>query len=200
MRDAPPRWLRPAVDYGPLVAFFVVYLAYDILAATLAVMVATAVALGLSLAIERRVPLMAVITAVVIGVFGGLTLWLEDDTFIKMKPTIVQALFALILLGGLAFNKALLAPLLGKTWPMDDEGYRKLTFRFAMFFAAMAALNEVVWRTQTTEVWVYFKVFGILGITFAFALMQAPLMLRHHLEPADETTEPQAKPSDLGKE
>ena len=192
MHDSPPRWLRPTVDYGPLVAFLVVYLWAGIIPATIAVMATTGVALVLSLAIERRVPLMAVVTAVVIGVFGGLTLWFNDETFIKMKPTIVQALFAAILFGGLLFGRPLLAPLLGKTWPMTEQGYRVLTFRFALFFAAMAGLNEIVWRTQSTDVWVYFKVFGIMALTFLFALSQAPFMMRHHLP---ETDQPDGAPA-----
>ncbi|MEM7226766.1 MAG: septation protein A [Pseudomonadota bacterium] len=186
MKSTPPSWLRPTVDYGPLAVFLVVYLTSGIIPATIAVMAATGVALVLSLAIERRVPLMAVVTAVVIGIFGGLTLWFNDETFIKMKPTIVQALFAAILFGGLLFGRALLAPLLGKSWPMDDEGYRILTFRFALFFAAMAGLNELVWRTQSTDFWVYFKVFGILALTLLFALSQAPFMLRHHIPDEEE--------------
>jgi intracellular septation protein len=144
-------------------------------------MAATAVALGLSLAIARRVPLMPLITAGVVGVFGGLTLILQDETFIKMKPTIVQILFAAILLGGLVLGRPLLKPLMGAAWSMDDQGWRKLTFRFALFFLAMAGLNEAVWRTQSTDVWVSFKVFGILGLTLLFALAQTPLMRRHHL-------------------
>ena len=189
METTAPKWLRPTVDYGPLVAFLVVYLWSGIIPATIAVMAATAVALALSLALERRVPMMAVITAAVIGVFGGLTLWFNDETFIKMKPTIVQALFAAVLWGGLLFGKPLLAPLLGKTWPMDDAAYKVLTSRFALFFAVMAVLNEIVWRTQSTDVWVYFKVFGILALTFLFALSQAPFMMRHHRPEETAATE-----------
>ncbi len=190
MEKSPPRWLRPAVDYGPLAAFFVVYLSAGLIPATIAVMAATGVALVLSLAIERRVPLMPVITATVIGVLGGLTLWFNDETFIKMKPTIVQALFSAILFGGLLFGRPLLAPLLGKSWPMDDQGYRTLTFRFAVFFAALAALNEIVWRTQSTDFWVLFKVFGLLGLTLLFVLSQAPFMLAHHVPDEDEAAAP----------
>jgi intracellular septation protein len=117
----------------------------------------------------------------VVAVFGGLTLWLDDPAFIKMKPTIVQALFAAILLGGLAFGRPLLRPVLGMAmpWPLSDHGWRVLTLRWGVFFAVMAVLNEVVWRTQSTDVWVNFKVFGILLITLAFAAAQAPLLYRH---------------------
>ena len=118
----------------------------------------------------------------IVGIFGGLTLWLQDETFLKMKPTIVQSIFSLVLLGGLAVNKPLLKPLLGTAWQMDDVGWRKLTLRFALFFAAMAVLNEAVWRTQSTSFWVTFKVFGIMGLTLVFALSQAQLMQLHALE------------------
>src|SRR3546814_3441601 len=111
------------------------FLKWDLLTATAALIAATVAALALSLAVERRVPMMPLITAVIVGVFGGLTLWLQDETFIKMKPTIVEALFSAVLFGGLLFGRPLLKPLLGAAWPMDDEGWRKLTFRFAVFFA-----------------------------------------------------------------
>jgi len=179
-RPEPP-WLRPATDYGPIAVFFVAYWLGDLLWATGALMAATAVALALSLVVAGRVPLMPLITAGVVGVFGGLTLILQDETFIKMKPTIVQVLFAAILMAGLAFGRPLLKPLMGAAWSMDDDGWRKLTFRFGLFFIAMAALNEAVWRTQSTDFWVNFKVFGILGLTLVFALAQTPLMRRHHL-------------------
>jgi intracellular septation protein len=174
-----PGWLRPLVDYGPLAAFFAVYWLQGLTAATVAIMAATAVALVLALAIERRVPLMPVVTAVVIGIFGGLTLWLQDETFIKMKPTIVQLIFAAVLFGGLLFKRPLLKPLLGTAWPLDDEGWHKLSLRFALFFLAMAALNEVVWRTQSTDFWVTFKVFGILALTFVFVVSQVYFMRAH---------------------
>ena len=183
--QAEPPWLRPLSDYGPIAVFFAAYVTSDLLWATGALMAATAVALALSLAIARRVPLMPLITAGVVGVFGGLTLALQDETFIKMKPTIVQVLFAAILIGGLAFGRPLLKPLMGAAWSMDDQGWRKLTLRFALFFLAMAALNELVWRTQSTDFWVSFKVFGILGLTLLFALSQTPLMRRHHLAPEE---------------
>ena len=194
-RPEPP-WLRPASDYGPIAVFFIAYVMSDLLWATGALMAATAVALGLSLAIARRVPLMPLITAGVVGVFGGLTLILQDETFIKMKPTIVQTLFAAILLGGLALGRPLLKPLMGTAWSMDDQGWRKLTFRFALFFLAMAGLNEAVWRTQSTDFWVSFKVFGILGLTLLFALAQTPLMRRHHLATEGASGEETATPGE----
>jgi intracellular septation protein len=167
------------------VVFLAAYVGTNLLWATAALMAATVVALGLSFAVARRVPIMPLVTAAVVGVFGGLTLWLQDETFIKMKPTVVQGLFAAVLLGGLAAGRPLLKPLMGTTWPMDDEGWRRLTLRFGLFFIGMAGLNEAVWRTQSTDVWVAFKVFGILALTLLFAVLQAPLMRRHHMESGD---------------
>jgi intracellular septation protein len=176
-----PAWLKPAVDYGPIAVFFGAYLKWGLMTATGALIAATAVALVLSLILARRVPLMPLITAIVVGIFGGLTLWLHDDTFIKMKPTIVQAVLAAILLGGLALGKPLLKPVMGAAWNMDEAGWRKLTLRFALFFLAMALLNEIVWRTQSTDFWVNFKVFGLLGLTMIFSIAQMPLLQRHRL-------------------
>jgi len=187
-----PSWLRPLVDYGPLAAFFVVYWLAGLTAATVAIMAATAVALTLAFAIERRIPPMPLVTAAIVGVFGGLTLWLHDDTFIKMKPTIVQLIFAAVLLGGLFFKRPLLKPLLGTAWPLDDAGWNKLTLRFALFFLAMAALNEVVWRTQSTDFWVTFKVFGIMALTFVFAASQV-FFMRAHMPAADDEDDAKAK-------
>ena len=176
-----PAWLKPATDYGPLAVFFGVYLKYGLIPATGALIGATLLALAVSLIVARRVPMMAVITAAVVGLFGGLTLWFDDEIFIKMKPTIVQAIFAAILLGGLAMGKPLLKLVLGTAWAMDETGWRKLSLRFALFFIVMAALNEVVWRTQSTDFWVNFKVFGLLGLTMAFSVAQMPLLQRHRL-------------------
>ena len=185
MTSPAPAWLRPAVDYGPLAVFFAVYWLSDLMTATLAIMIATAAALGLSLAVERRVPPMPLVTAVVVGVFGGLTLWLDDETFFKMKPTIVQLIFAAVLFGGLLLKRPLLKPLLSSALPLDEAGWVKLSSRFAWFFVAMAALNEAVWRTQSTDFWVTFKVFGIMALTFVFVASQVFLM-RGHMMPLEE--------------
>ncbi|MEQ9606063.1 MAG: septation protein A [Kiloniellaceae bacterium] len=181
-----PSWLRPLVDYGPLAAFFLVYWLRDLTAATVAIMAATGVALVLALLVERRVPMMPLVTAAVVGIFGGLTLWLQDETFIKMKPTIVQLIFAAVLFGGLLLKRPLLKPLLGSAWPLDDDGWHKLSFRFAVFFLAMAAVNEAVWRTQSTDFWVTFKVFGIMALTFVFVASQVYFMRAHMLGSDDD--------------
>lgn len=180
-------WVKPFSDYGPIVVFFAAYLIWDLLIATAALMGATAIALAISLAVNKRVPLMPLITAGVVGVFGGLTLWLNDETFIKLKPTIVQALIGAVLMGGLLFGKALLKPVMGSAWPMDDTGWRKLTRNFALFFFGMAILNEIVWRTQTTDFWVTFKVFGIMVLTFAFSMTQIPILNNHRIEEEPES-------------
>ena len=174
-----PRWLSPVTDYGPLAAFFVAYLASDLMTATAALMAATAVALVVGYAVARRVPVMALIAAGLVGFFGGLTLIFADDTFIKMKPTIVMTLFAATLVGGLALGRQPLKFVLGHAIPIGDSGWRALTLRFALFFVAMAALNELVWRTQSELFWVNFKVFGLVGLYIAFSLAQIPFVARH---------------------
>lgn len=184
-KPAPP-WLKPAVDYGPLVAFFVAYWLGDLFTATAAIMIATAISIILSYAIERRIPVMPVVTAAIVMVFGGLTLWLNDERFIKMKPTLVQALFAVILFGGLLLRKPLLKPLMQSAWQLTDRGWTILTLRFAIFFAVMAVLNEIVWRTMSTDIWVNFKIFGILLLTFAFTAFQVPLITRHQIAPPEK--------------
>jgi intracellular septation protein len=180
---AAPKWLQPTADYLPLALFFAAYLNFGLMAATATIVIASLAALAVVWMIERRVPLMPLITAAVVAIFGGLTLWLQDETFIKMKPTIVQGIFAVILLGDLALGRPLLKPLLGKVMPpMSDAGWHGLTLRYGIFFIVMAALNELVWRTQSTDVWVTFKVFGILVLTMVFILVQMPFINRHILE------------------
>lgn len=181
MPKAASKWLAPLTDYGPLVVFFVAYLLDDLMTATAALMAATVVALALGLALAGRVPVMAVVTAAIVGVFGALTLILNDDTFIKMKPTIVQLIFAAVLLAGLALGRSPLKAVLGKALEIDDAGWKALHLRYAIFFVAMAALNELVWRTQSEDLWVSFKVFGLAALTVAFTLAQMPLINRHQL-------------------
>ncbi|TMJ01916.1 MAG: septation protein A [Alphaproteobacteria bacterium] len=162
--------LLPAAAGGEKAGIFV---------ATAVFMVAILVSLALSYALTRHLPVMAMVTAVVVVAFGGLTLVLHDDTFIKMKPTIIYLLFAGVLLGGLFFNKPLLAIVFDSVFDLTEEGWRKLTLRWAIFFLALAALNEIVWRTQTTDFWVSFKVFGVLPLTFVFAALQYPLLQKY---------------------
>ncbi len=156
-----------------------------IFAATAVFMVAILVALVVSYALTRHLPVMAIVTAVVVLVFGSATLIFQDETFIKMKPTIIYLLFGGALIGGLVFNKPLLAIVFDAVFDLTPEGWRKLTLRWAIFFLALAVLNEIVWRTQTTDFWVSFKVFGVVPLTFIFAAFQYPLLQRY----ATESTE-----------
>ena len=150
-----------------------------IFAATAVFMVAILVALAVSYSLTRHLPVMALVTAVVVVVFGSLTLMLQDELFIKLKPTIIYVLFGGALLGGLLFNKPLLAIVFDSVFDLTEEGWRKLTLRWALFFLALAVLNELVWRTQSTDVWVSFKVFGVVPLTFIFAAFQYPLLTRY---------------------
>ena len=175
---SPPGWLRPSVEYGPIAIFFVAFNLADLFVATAAIMVATTLALALSYAVERRIPMMPLITAALVGIFGGLTLWLNDETFIKMKPTIIQAIFGSVLFVGLLANRLFLKSLMGSVWHMTDKGWKILTMRFSVFFYLSAILNEAIWRTQSTDFWVNFKVFGLTGLTIAFVVSQLPLLKR----------------------
>ncbi len=180
-----PGWLTPATDYGPLALFLAAYLLGDLMVATGVLVLATLGAVALGYMVARRVPKMAVVTAVLVSVFGGLTLALQDATFIKMKPTIVQLLgcspllFAALLAGGVATGRSPLKFVMSGVLDLVDDAWRTLSVRFALFFTAMAGLNELVWRTQDEETWVLFKVFGILGLTMLFAVAQTPFLMRH---------------------
>jgi intracellular septation protein len=146
-------------------------------------MVAIVVAMIASYVVTRHVPLMALVTGAVVLVFGTLTLVLHDETFIKVKPTIIYALFAAVLGGGLLFGRSFIAIMFDQMFNLTPQGWRILTLRWALFFVAMAILNEVIWRTQSTDFWVGFKAFGVIPLTMGFAITQMPLIKRHHLEP-----------------
>ena len=185
-----PPLLKLALELGPLALFFLGNAYADrfgfaenqrIFAATGLFIVTTIVALVINYALVRKLPIMPLVSGVVVVVFGGLTLFLQNEIFIKLKPTIVNTLFGLVLLGGLYFRKPLLQIVLDSMFELTEEGWRKLTLRWALFFFALAALNEIVWRTQTTDFWVSFKVFGIMPLTIAFALAQTPLLLRYEV-------------------
>ena len=174
-----PKLLKAIVDYGPLIVFFITYWATDLFKATAAIIISTLIVLVLSFSIERRLPVMPIATGCIIVIFGGLTLWLQDETFIKMKPTIIQTIFGLVLLGGLYTKNIFLEKLLGTSLKMEHQGWILLTRRFALFFFVMALLNEVVWRTQSTDFWVNFKVFGILILTIIFLVMQMQFLKKY---------------------
>ena len=170
--------LKLFVDYAPIAVFFITYWLGDLFAATTAIIIATVIVLIVSYIIERRIPIMPLVTGIIIVLFGGLTLWLKDETFIKMKPTIIQVIFGLILLGGLYTKHLFLEKLLGTSIKMEREGWEIFTRRFSFFFFSMALLNEFVWRTQSTDFWVNFKVFGILILTIIFLVGQLKLLQR----------------------
>ncbi len=180
--------LKLVLELGPLVLFFIANSRWGIFAATAAFMAAAIVAFAVSYGLTRRVPLMALISTVVVIVFGGLTLVLHDALFIKLKPTIIYTLFGTILLGGLAAGKPLLAVVFDQMFHLTEEGWRKLTLRWALFFFALAIANEIVWRTQSTDFWVAFKVFGVMPLTLVFAALQYPLLTRY--EARAETSSP----------
>ena len=177
-----------AIELGPLLVFFGANAAAGIYAATAAFMVVTLIALGVAWWRYHKLPVMPLVSGAVVLVFGGLTLYLRDETFIKLKPTIVYLVFAVLLGAGLLLKKPVLELLLGPVFNITDEGWRKLTARWAYFFIAMAVVNELVWRNVSTDVWVSFKAFGFLPLTFLFAFAQVPLMQRYG-EPAGPGTE-----------
>jgi intracellular septation protein len=199
--------LKLALDLGPLILFFIAntrpalfapilspFLAPEhltgphagIFAATAVFIPAILIALAISYALTRHLPVMPVVTAIIVVVFGGATLILQDEQFIKIKPTIVYVLFGGVLLGGLAFGKPLLGMVFDSVFHLTPEGWRKLTLRWALFFLALAVVNEAIWRTQSTDFWVNFKVFGVIPLTFVFAALQYPLMMKHAAPEAEK--------------
>ncbi|MDX2101305.1 MAG: septation protein IspZ [Alphaproteobacteria bacterium] len=178
----PPAWAKTAADWVPLIAFFVVNKTHGFLPATAVLVAGSLAAAALLWVMERRLPIMALVTAGLVGLFGGLTLWFQDETFVKLKPTIAYLGLAAAVLGSLWLKRPLLRALLGGGMALTDEGWRLLSVRFGLFFLAMAGINEVVWRTQSTDLWVDFKVFGGIGLTILFIATQLPLIKRHAVE------------------
>ena len=162
-----------------MLAFFLVYSRAGIYWATGVLMVATVLSLIASWRLFGRLLAMPVVTAVLVVVFGGLTFWLDDPRFIMVKPTIINLGFAGVLFGGLMMRRPLLKMLFGEAFNLTEEGWRKLSVRWALFFLTLAALNEVVWRNFSEAAWVNFKVFGILPLTLVFAMAQIGLIKRH---------------------
>ena len=170
------------VDIGPLAVFFIFYTRSNLQAAIMPFMIATIIAVIVSYIIERKIPIMPTVGAGIILVFGGMTLYFDNEVFFKMKPTIINLLFAGVLYLGNVFNKSFLKYLLGSALKLKDAGWIILTNRWISFFIALAILNEIIWRTQTTDVWVNFKVFGILPLTFIFTLTQYSLIKKYQID------------------
>lgn len=174
------------LETAPLVVFFIVYKSYGLMEATAVLIAATSLCAAISYVVHKKVPIMPVITAVVVAIFGGLTIISEDELFIKIKPTVVNILFAAILLGGVAFKKGMLRYLLGEAFTMSEEAWRSFSLRWGLFFLFLAGTNEVIWRNFPTDFWVEFKVFGMLSLSIAFTLSQIPFLKRHMKEKKGE--------------
>jgi intracellular septation protein len=180
--STPPSRLKPALDFGPLIVFLLVNLQWGLLVATAVLVPLSVVALLASWKLEGRVSRVALYGTIAVVVFGGLTLVLKDEAFIKIKVTAIHALLGGILLVGLWRKKPLLKELMGQSLQLTDEGWRQLNLRFALFFFFLAGLNEVLRRTLSDDAWVNFKVFGVLGATLVFTFLQAPLIQKHSPE------------------
>jgi intracellular septation protein len=194
-----PQLIKMALELGPLVVFFIVNTkGEDMLAAwpalnqwfpgpiffaTACFMAAMVLSLALSWLVLRKIAIMPLVTGVVVLIFGGLTLWLADETFIKLKPTITNTLFGLTLLGGLVFRQSLLRYVFGDVYKLEPRGWYILTLRWGLFFMFLAVLNEVVWRTQTTDFWVAFKVWATMPVTIIFASLQLGVLTKYAPKP-----------------
>lgn len=176
------QWLKLLLEIGPLVVFFVGNNKFGIIPATTAFVVATVVALAASWVLARKIPVLPLVSGIFVIGFGGLTVLLEDDLFIKLKPTIVNVLFAVVLFVSLGLKRNVLKIVFDAAFHLTDEGWRKLTWRWAWFFCLLAVLNEIVWRNFDTDTWVQFKVFGIMPLTIVFSLTLVPLLSKYHPE------------------
>jgi len=197
-KKQPHPLFKLATELGPLLIFFFANAKSNLFVATGAFMVAVIIAMVASYMVTRHVPMMTIVTAIVVVVMGTFTLILHDETFIKLKPTIVYTLFASILGGGLLFGRSFIAIMFDQMFNLTPQGWRVLTLRWALWFLAMAVLNEIIWRTQSTDFWVNFKVFGMVPLTMLFAVTQMPLIKRYHQEPAT-LEESEAEAGDVTK-
>ena len=170
---------RVLLDLGPLVAFFLAFQFFGIYAATGTFMVLVLASLVTGYVLEKKLSPVALFSAVIVLVFGGLTIYLKNDTFLKIKPTVIYATFCAVLLGGLAFNRLFIKYALAFEFEMPETAWRALTWRWGLFFLALAVLNEIVWRNFTTGEWVTFKVWITMPLVFLFGALQAPLLMRH---------------------
>jgi intracellular septation protein len=185
-----PQLIKIALELGPLVVFFFTSNSSNLFVGTAWFMAAMVVALALSWILLRKIAIMPLVTAVVVLIFGGLTLLLQDESFIKMKPTIVDALFGVTLLGGLVFHQSLLKYVFGDVYKLKPEGWTVLTIRWGLFFLLLAVLNEVVWRFFPTNIWLAFKVWGVMPITIVFSMLQLPVLNKYAPDPVPAPEEP----------
>ena len=206
-----PQIIKMALELGPLVVFFIVntkgedilaafpaltqWFTQPIIFATAVFMAAMVVSLLLSWLLLRKIAVMPLVTGVVVLIFGGLTLYFQDATFIKMKPTIVNTLFGVTLLGGLVFGQSLLKYVFGEVYKLEPKGWHILTLRWGLFFILLAVMNEVVWRTQSTDFWVAFKVWATMPLTIIFAAFQYPLLMKHDASPKEAAGQPANDPA-----
>ncbi len=198
--DATPKengLVKFVLELGPIIVFFFANLRGEWLAtrfpplaelggplflATAFFMIATVLSLVISKVVFKHLPLMPLVSCGIVLVFGGLGIYLQNELFIKMKPTIINTIFGAILLGGLYFGKSLLGYVFNSAFNLDDEGWRKLTFRWGLFFLFLAVLNEVVWRNFSDEAWISFKLWGTMPITILFTMAQMPLIMKHAMD------------------
>jgi intracellular septation protein len=194
MSRLPPKahkWVRAGVDYGPLLVFVAVnFTTHDLIKATGALVAASAVALIVGFTVERRIAWMPLIAGGAAMVFGGLTILFHDETFVKLKPTVMNSVFGAILLGGLIMKKNPLKAVLGEALILPEDAWRKLTLRYGLFFLALAALNEAVWRTQPNDVWVLFRFPGLMILSVVFSFTQVPLMMKSMKTEPGSASEP----------
>ena len=185
-----PKWVKALTEYVPLGLFLLAYKVGDLTLAIQVIVASTVLAVVISYVAVRRLPLLTMMAAGLVLLFGGVSLLLGDDTIYKMKPTVLYSLFAIALLVARSFDRLLLRSVLEDAWKLTDEGWRKLTTQFALFFFAMAGLNELVWRFMSEDFWVSFKVFGGIGLMLVFVLSRAPFAKKHALEVPKKKGEP----------
>ena len=177
---------KTILEMGPLVAFFLTNWKFGIFYGTAIFMVGTLISLVVTYLLTGRIAKFVLASAIFVGVFGGLTLYLHNDLFIKLKVTFINLTFAAALFGGLYFNRLFLKDIMGQALELPTNSWRVLTVRWGLFFLFMAFLNEIVWRNFTTDQWVTFKAFGLLGLTLIFAVANAPYMAKHMIDPPPE--------------
>ncbi len=181
-----PQLRRSLLDFGPLLLFFIAYRLFDLFVATGTIMVTAVAAVVVGYVLDRKLHPLPLVTAIIVVIFGGLTLYLNDKMFIKIKPTMIYGLFAVVLLGGLWFKRPFIKTIFGTALELDEKSWRSLTIRFAGFFGGMAILNELIWRHFSEKAWVNFHVFGAVALTILFCVSQVPFLMKHQIEKENE--------------